>query len=275
MILVYPILGNESLYKKDFKSVKCNHSSYLIKSAAMSKECCENPAQMEIALKKDTEMAQFFRDGFGSKTYFNAQIGSAQARTLEQYKEILHHNGALDIFAYAQANFPPDLTVVDSGCATAFALSSLRPTYPQAHLVGIDIQNAPQMGILLRDEGIFGEELFDMARVNFIQDSYTNINTHLPKGFDLLVSVFAFDDSIDLVLQSHVLREYYRGLHKGGLAQVFIQYKDLKGHEKLLDCLGHNDIPFSYIEADPNFLGVGNPKSPWFGGTLTMGPKLL
>lgn len=90
------------------------------------------------------------------------------------------------------------------------------------------------------------------------------------------MSVGAFDDDMPLSLQSYVLREYYRGLHIGGFAQLLIMNRGLEGRGKLFACLEHNDIPFNFIESDQRVVephGFGDPKRIY--GTLTMGPKSL
>jgi hypothetical protein len=206
------------------------------------------------------------------------EIGSIWARTLDDYIDILTHNGAPDIIKYAKKNLREDINVVDAGCACGIALTQMHSKLPKAKLFGIDI----------RDVSLFKTEdkktatqypvndLFKKHKVNFFQESYLNINKLIPQGYDLLFCVGAYlDYQYNSSLIYDGLKSFYDGLRSGGMGQIFLDINP-ENYQKLIKALEINGITHQFHEANPQILhdrhnGLFREKS--ITGTLTIGPK--
>ncbi|MBI4130444.1 class I SAM-dependent methyltransferase [Candidatus Roizmanbacteria bacterium] len=193
------------------------------------------------------------------------------ARSIQQYREILTHNGAIDPIAYAQNALPANLTVVDAGCGVGLALMGMRPLFPAAKLHGIDLRDAHSLTL----DGFSGERMLRRVfGIHFYRGNYTNIANLIPQGYDMLLSVDSFYDWEHPVLeQLDVLHRFYGGLRRSGIAEVLINPTQ-EQWDRMQEGLTGLQIPYTFTEGDPQRLekqGIAVD----FGilGSLVLGPK--
>ena len=200
--------------------------------------------------------------------------GSVYGRMLAQYQEILGHSGAVNFMQVATAKNNP--IIVDVGCATGIALSNIREDLPTAKLIGIDIRSTPLNTVVYPDGSTeVVEQMMKRDRIEFHQDTMTNIDHLLPQGYDVLLAVASFYDDSETDAPSIALLEmFYRGLRPEGIAQLlYTQTPDaLVEARKYMD---QQSTPHTFTPADPGVLARNSLLSSYGSsvGILTLGPK--
>lgn len=191
-------------------------------------------------------------------------------RRLDKYREILSHNGAPDIVDFLSSR--PNAVVVDGGSGAASALCDLRPLFPNARLIGIDVRNVAQNRLEGSDRRV-GEVLHE-RNVEFYQDAFLEIQKYAKDGYDLYLSVGAFFNyRRPQIPHAPVLKHLYDGLVPGGI--TLIQYNpSAEMWAQAKECLDSIGLPHKLIPSDKGILNkhaLGHNEA--ILGTLVLGPK--
>ncbi len=243
----------------------------------MPEHITQHWGDLEKSLNKLKQDKEHWRSSFGRYVdrVTAAENGSYWGRRWDQYDEILHHNGALPSVRYALEQFGIQPRIVDAGCAAGIALSELRMYMPNAELYGLDIRNAAEWDVVPphATNPVSGEDFFNQHDITFIQESYHHVADIIPR-YDVLFCVGAMPDiHSPAVLQSYILKQFYRGLGEEGIGQVLIQISE-DNLPRIMEDLEKSGVSSAFTVADREVI-----RKHYFDadvgiwGTMTLGPK--
>ena len=198
--------------------------------------------------------------------------GDIWSRRLSDYLAILGSNVRPNFLEVAH-RMPANFTLVDAGCGTGLALAQMRPLFPNAHLIGIDIRNARDNRL---DYGgltpIRAGDLIDEQGVDFRRGSVLRVNEIVPEGYDIAISAGVYIDK-GLFPAAEGLKLLYDGLKPGG--QAFVNMRRTKGEiEQIGRCFDSIGAPFQFAKTDLEVLRKQHLVYRYgVTGTVVLGPK--